>query len=132
MHGKTSRKIMIFRRIAKLREEVKLDTQQIRQKTLASLEEIFDLAVSLAKGTVKTQNEKGKPAKVTIKQRQIWARVAAYTAQIMNSIASGFDEKEVDVQLDELEKLVNEAKAKAKDGGAQKGPAETREDTVAG
>lgn len=54
-----------------------------------------------------------KQVKVSLKQRQLWARVAAYTAQIINSIAEGFDEREIDIQLDELERLINEAKAKA-------------------
>jgi hypothetical protein len=93
-----------------------VDTQRIRGKTLNSLQELFDLAVALAKGKVKTQNEDGVPVKVTLKQRQMWARVAAYIAQIMNSVASGFDERQIDVQLDELERLVNEAKAKGKAG----------------
>lgn len=114
MEGKTSRKLMISRRVAELKENVKVNTQEIRVKTLNRLEELFDLAVALAKGEVKTQTENGKTEKVTLKQRQIWARVAAYIAQIMNSVAEGFDERQIDADLDELERLVNEAKAKAK------------------
>jgi len=86
----------------------------MRGKTLRKLEGLFDLAVSLAKGEVKTQTEEGRENPVTLKQRQMWARVAAYVAQIMNSVASGFDERQIDADLDELERLVNEAKAKAK------------------
>jgi len=111
-----SRNRMIIRRIAELKRTVKVDTQEIRSKTIRSLELLFDLAVAFAKGEIKTQKEEGKRVKVTLKQRQMWARIAAYIAQIMNSIASGFDEKEIDVQLDELERLVNEAKAKTKNG----------------
>jgi len=118
--GKTSRKMMIFKRLAELKENIKVDTQRIRGKTLNSLQELFDLAVALAKGKVKTQNEEGVPVKVTLKQRQMWARVAAYIAQIMNSVASGFDEHQIDVQLDELERLVNEAKAKGKAGETER------------
>lgn len=120
MGGKTSRKMMIFKRLAELKETIRVDTQRIRGKTLNSLQELFDLAVALAKGKVKTQNEEGVAVKVTLKQRQMWARVAAYIAQIMNSVASGFDERQIDVQLDELERLVNEAKAKGKAGETEK------------
>jgi hypothetical protein len=112
--------MMIFKRLAELKETIRVDTQRIRGKTLNSLQELFDLAVALAKGKVKTQNEEGVPVKVTLKQRQMWARVAAYIAQIMNSVASGFDERQIDVQLDELERLVNEAKAKGKTGKTEK------------
>ena len=76
----------------RLRRTVQIDTQQIRAKALKDLNELFDLAMALAKGEVKTQTEGGKTVRVTLKQRQIWARVAAYVAQIMNSVASGFDE----------------------------------------
>ena len=120
MGGKISRKMMIFKRLAELKETIRVDTQHIRGKTLNSLQELFDLAVALAKGKVKTQNEEGVAVKVTLKQRQMWARVAAYIAQIMNSVASGFDERQIDVQLDELERLVNEAKANGKAGETEK------------
>lgn len=78
------------------------------------------MAVALAKGEFKTQNEDGVPVRVTLKHRQMWARVAAYIAQIMNSVASGFDERSIDEQLDELERLVDEAKAKGKAGKTEK------------
>jgi phage terminase Nu1 subunit (DNA packaging protein) len=113
--ARISRNRMIIRRIVELKRTVKVDTQEIRSKTIRSLELLFDLAFAFAKGEIKTQKEEGKRVKVTLKQRQMWARIAAYIAQILNSIASGFDEREIDTQLDELERLVNEAKAKAKD-----------------
>ena len=114
MEGKTSRKLMISRRVSQLKDSIAVDTQRIRGKALKRLEDLFDLAVTLAKGEVKTQTEEGKTETVTLKQRQLWARVAAYIAQIMNSVAEGFDERQIDADLDELERLVNEAKAKAK------------------
>jgi len=114
LEGKTSRKLMISRRVSQLKDSIAVDTQRIRGKALKRLEDLFDLAVTLAKGEVKTQTEEGKTETVTLKQRQLWARVAAYIAQIMNSVAEGFDERQIDADLDELERLVNEAKAKAK------------------
>ena len=111
---KISRNLMFLRRVATLKQSIKIDTQELRSKTIRNLEQLFDLAVMFAKGEIKTQTESGKTVKITLKQRQMWARIAAYIAQILNSIASGFDEKQIDVQLDELERLVSEAKAKAK------------------
>jgi DNA-binding MarR family transcriptional regulator len=124
--ARISRNKMIIRRIVELKRTVKVDTQEMRSKTIRSLELLFDLAVAFAKGEFKTQKEEGKRVKVTLKQRQMWARIAAYIAQILNSIASGFDEKQIDVQLDELERLVSEAKAKAKDEETGKRPVGAR------
>jgi hypothetical protein len=42
----------------------------------------------------------------------MWARIAAYIAQIMNTIANGIDERQIDNDLALLERLVNEATAK--------------------
>jgi hypothetical protein len=77
----------------------------LRGKALKSLEELFDMAKDFA------QNKNLK-----LKQRQMWVRVAAYISQVMSSIADGFDERQIDIQLDELERLIHEAKAKTKDG----------------
>ena len=101
---------MITQRIGKLKETVKVDTQRLRGKALEGLEELFDLAQAMAK----SQN-------VKLKQRQIWARIAAYIAQIINSVASGFDERQINADLDELERLVNVARAKAKNGETEEG-----------
>ncbi len=110
-----SRPFLIASRISKLKETVKINTQEIREKLLANLENIFENAVKLARGEVTVDEEK-----LTLRQREAWARVAAYTAQVIESVAKGFDERRVDVQLDELERLVNEAKAKGKAGKTEK------------
>ncbi|MBS7636578.1 hypothetical protein KEJ37_04490 [Candidatus Bathyarchaeota archaeon] len=73
------------------------------------LEAIFELASKIARGETKTIEGR----EVTLKQRRDWARIAGYTAQVMQGIAKGFDEKEIDEQLQELRRLVDEAKAKA-------------------
>lgn len=111
---KISRNLMISRRIRKLRRKVDINTQKMRAEMLDSLEEIFRMASSLARGEFGTQTEEGETVKVTLKQRQVWARVAAFVAQTMNSIAEGFDERQIDTQMDELERLIDEAKAKGK------------------
>jgi len=105
---------MIIRRAAQLKENIKINTQQMRTTTLNQLQELFDLAAQLAKGNIKTQTEGGEREKVTLKQRQIWARVAAYIAQIMNSVASGFDERQIDEDLTKLETMINEITTKNK------------------
>ena len=110
---------MITQRIGKLKETVKVDTQRLRGKALEGLEELFDLAQAMAK----SQN-------VKLKQRQIWARIAAYIAQIINSVASGFDERQINADLDELERLIDEARTKAKDGETEEGTAGTGADTA--
>jgi hypothetical protein len=96
----------IIRRIEKLKEKVHVNTQKIREDTLSTLKEIFMIASQVAKGQIEVDDRKP-----TLKQRQLWAKVAAYTAQIINSICKSFDEKAIDTQLDELERLINEAKA---------------------
>ncbi len=107
--------------MSRLRREVKVHTQRIRVELLKSLEEIFTLAKPLAKGEFQTQTVDGIQVKVTLKERRAWARVAAYLAQIMNSVAEGYDEREINELLNELEKMVREAKAKGKAGEAEEG-----------
>ncbi|MCS7114538.1 MAG: hypothetical protein RMJ15_00490 [Nitrososphaerota archaeon] len=68
---KKARKLMITRRIAELRQEFQINTQQLRTKTIQSLQELFNIATSLAKGEVKTQTANGKTEKITPKQRQM-------------------------------------------------------------
>lgn len=113
---KISRNKMILSRIQKLKKRIKIDTQRMRGKTLKTLEELFDMAKDLAQNT-----------NLKLKQRQMWTRIAAYICQVINSVASGFDERQIDVQLDQLEGLINEARSKTKtkktkrpDAGAKK------------
>ena len=74
-------------RVVSLRRTVRIETQRMRENALESLEDLFTLAASIAKGEIKTQMVKGRQVAISMKQRQVWARVAAYIAQIMNSIA---------------------------------------------
>jgi hypothetical protein len=96
---------MVFSRVVRLRRTIKVDTQRMRGKALTHLEELFDMAKALA-----------QDKELKISARQKWAHIAAYLAQVINSIATGFDEKEIDVQLSDLEKLIDEVKAKTKNG----------------
>jgi len=60
---------MIFKRVNRLRRKIEINTQRIRAQTLESLEEIFKLAASLAKGEFQTQTVNGKTLEVTMKER---------------------------------------------------------------
>ena len=114
-----SRNSVILNRIIRLRKVVETDTQKVRVKALAGLEELFDLASEMAK------NEDLK-----LKQRQLWFRVAAYVAQIINSVATGFDERQMNAYLDEAERLVRAARAKGKAGEAEEGTGGAGADTT--
>jgi hypothetical protein len=39
-------------------------------------------------------------------ERQHWARIAAYTAQIINNIAKEIDERQINLDLDKLEAML--------------------------
>ena len=112
MGGRTSRKTQVARRFFQLRRTFNLDTQRLRNKAVRGLEDLFDMASAFAKGTYKFQYADGKREPITMKQRQIWARIATYAAQVMNTIAQGIDERQIDKDLAKLEMLVNEATAK--------------------
>jgi hypothetical protein len=100
---------MVISRMVRLRRTIQVDTQRMRGKALTNLEELFNMAKASA-----------QDKKMKLSARQKWAHIAAYLAQVINSIATGFDEKEIDVQLSELEKLIDEVKAKTKNGRNKK------------
>jgi hypothetical protein len=113
---KVSANRFISSRIETIRNEVKAETQRLRERTLNKLEEIFKVAAKVARGEIRHQRIKGKMAPIKLDQRKRWVRVAEHIAKTMNSIASNIDEKEIQAQLNELERLVNEANANPKDG----------------
>jgi hypothetical protein len=94
---------MLKTRVQKLRTEVKIDTQKLRDETIKNLQELFALAKSQA------ANEN-----IKLKQRQNWTRIAAYICQVINTIATRFDERQIDQDLQKLEELINEATTKTK------------------
>jgi hypothetical protein len=91
----------------------RVDSQAIRAKLLRQLDALFQLAYSIAKGQVKQlRDDEGKEYSVTPQQRQKWARLAAYTAQVMQNLSKGFDEKEFRMDLKKLERMVDELRRK--------------------
>ena len=99
----------ISTRIKTIRNEVKADTQRLREKTLEKLEEIFRVAAKMARGEIKHQRIKERMAPIRLDQRKRWFRVAEHTAHTMNIVAINIDEKEINTRRDELERLINEA-----------------------
>jgi uncharacterized protein YdaT len=102
----------VSRRIETTRKQIKATFQKLRNRTLKNLEQIFRVTARIARGEIKHQRSDGKMVPITIDQRRRWARVAAQAAQIMNSLGSNLDEREINTQLDELERLVKEANSK--------------------
>ena len=96
-------------RIETIRNEVKTETQRLREKTLNRLEEIFNVAAKIARGQIRHQRINGKMVPIRLNQMKKWVRVAKHITLTMNSIVSNLDEQEIHAQLNELERLVNEA-----------------------
>ena len=108
---KSSERVALY--LVKMRRVAHVDSQTIRAKLLRQLDALFNLAYSIAKGEVKRlRDDEGKEYSVTPGQRQKWARLAAYTAQVMQNLSKGFDEKEFQTDLKKLERMVNEIRRK--------------------
>ena len=80
-----------------MRRILNIDTQRLRGRIIVQLEEIFHIASGYARGRVsRTVDKDGKERSLTVTERQNWARIATYSAQIINSIANGIDERQID------------------------------------
>lgn len=99
----------VLHRIARTRKEVNSDIHKIRSKTLKNLKEVFDASSKIARGETKNQRINQKMVPITLRQRRRWLLVAGHTANIIKNITDNFDERQIDLQLNELEKLVKEA-----------------------
>ncbi len=107
-------------RVDQVRRTIDVDTQKLRLKTILMLEEIFKIASDYARGKPeRVVDEDGKIRSLDIPERQFWARIATNTAQVINTIAKGIDERQIDVDLDKLEQMLDEAKAKGEAAGAK-------------
>jgi DNA-binding MarR family transcriptional regulator len=99
-------------RIGKARRTLKIDTQHTRRHLLEQLEKLFDLASDYARGEIKRVTDgDGKERSLTPKERQLYSRIAAYTAQVINSIVKGIDERQIDADLDKLEEMLHKTSA---------------------
>ena len=100
----------VSNRIDTIRNEVKTETQRLREKTVNRLEEIFKAAAKVARGEIRHQRINGKMVPISLKQRRRWVSVAKHIVLTMNGIVSNFDEQQIFEQLNELERLINETK----------------------
>ena len=100
--------VSLIKRARCARREVELSTQEIRSKLIIQLTDMFELAHNYS------QAEKATP-----KQKQMFMRVMAYIAQVINSLSKSFDEATVTKDLEVLENMINEAVAKGKDKGTK-------------
>jgi len=99
-------------RVQSVRRILHVDTQHTRRKLIVQLEELFEIASNYARGVVNhVTDENGKQRPLTIAERQFYARIAAYTAQIINNLAKGIDERQIDSDLDKLEAMLNKTTA---------------------
>lgn len=107
-------------RVNQVRRTIDVDTQNLRRKTILMLEEIFEIASDYARGKIRRiVDEDGKERILKIPERQFWARIATNTALVIATIARGIDERQIDVDLDRLEQMLDEAKAKGEVAGAK-------------
>ena len=113
---KITRKELIEKRLNVCRRILRLDTQRIRFELVTKLRDIFNAAHALA------QNRD-----LDLRERQKWARVAAYAAQTIDSLCVKFDEKQIDKDLAELGRLVNEVRAKTNARSAEAGVSVNKE-----
>jgi len=112
---RTTLKKRVSRRISQLRKTLHVDTQRTRRKLIARLEEVFELASDYARGKIeRVIDEDGKERPLTIAEKQFWAKIAAYTAQIINNLAKGIDERQIDLDLNKLEAMLNKTTAAVK------------------
>ncbi len=108
-------KIRVSRRICNSRRILSVDTQRTRKKLISELEAIFELSSMYARGRIKwVTGDDGKPRLLTIIERQFYARIAAFTVEIINSVAKAIDERQIDADLDKLEQILNKLPIAAK------------------
>ena len=100
----------VERRISNLRETASLDTQFFRNKWIVRLDSLFSIASSIAKGEVRRQQVGDSLQYITPKERQMWAHVAAHIAEVMGNLSKGYDERQFNEDLTELERQVDEIK----------------------
>jgi len=93
----------------------RLDTQELREEAVVDLRSLAKAAYERAKPT------KGR----NLEQSAQWARMTAYLYQVINSITRQYDERQVDKDLDELERLIAEVRKEAEN--AQEENAEKEE-----
>jgi methionyl-tRNA synthetase len=112
---KVSANRFVSNRVTAIGKDVKTGTQRLRNTVLSMLEETFMVAAKVARGEIRYLRINGKMVPISLNQPQKRTCLAEHIAKTMNSIAHNFDEREINHQLNELERLINEAAADPKD-----------------
>lgn len=99
----------VHRRVEAARKEVEAQTKKIRNRCIRNLEEILKMAARMARGEIQRRRIKGKMTRVTLRQRKRWLSVAEHAAETISSIATNINEREIYAQLDELQRLIEQA-----------------------
>ena len=114
---------LVEKRFERFLREFRIETQELRRRLVGELKSIFELASAIARGDFKTQVVDGRQVRISLSQRKRWARAAAQIAQIIHTIAEGFDERGIEDMLEEARRLIEEAR-----GGAEEHCGEAEED----
>lgn len=102
---------LIFDKQLEQTAKTNVDTQLLRNTWIKKLDDLFSMATLMAQGGGKSQQVGDKPKIIAPKERQLWGHVAAHTAEVMGNLAKGFDERQFNEDLAELEELVDEIKS---------------------
>jgi len=94
-----------------VKRRLKKDTQRLRVLLLDKLEELFKIAEASTKAESTTAEE-----------AQNWMRIMGYLSQVMNSLAKSFDEAKAMEYLENLERMVSEAKGSSGKGEGTREP----------
>jgi len=100
--------VQVERRICHLQRTAKVDTQGLRNRWIEELDQLFGIATSIAKGEVTKQQVDDKLQSITPKERQLWAQIAANIGMVMGNISKGYDERQFNEDLAELERQVDQ------------------------
>ena len=102
--------LQVESRISHIRQRVGAETQILRNKWITELDNLFDIAVQIAKGKVDHQQINGKLQPITPKERQMWAQITANIGQVMGNLAKGYDETQFNEEIEHLEQLIDDVK----------------------
>ncbi len=86
------------KRVTDLTEKFDGDTQHIRAQLIIDLKNLLEIAMeqALSTGGRKT------------KERQTWAKLAAYITQIINGITKTYDVTQIKTELEDLRKTIGD------------------------
>lgn len=99
--------ILVERRTFEMKKTVENDTQRLREKWINKLDNLFEMASSIAMPNEKAED---KTKSVSPKERQLWAHVAAHVGLVMGNLAKGLDEQQFNEDFAKLESLIGEVK----------------------